>query len=214
MEDKSAILSTYEKTGHLPPHDPERLDDFPPIRDFIRPKLKKKGYTAERLAEELGIGSSTVAKYFSGQTRDGNIHTIGPLCRKASFSLDEYFCIVAEDEAIKEERQHRLEDMELALDRMEQRHREERERDEERHRNDLHARRGLIYGLLALSAMLTLFCSLLLLRDGSDLTTGFIRSHGGVVGAIVFVVVLVLLLLLALWRILKIKRMTFGKNAL
>lgn len=181
MYDKpSPVLSEYARLGwHIPPHDPAELDDFPSIRDFLRLRLRSRGLSQSAAAEAACLPESTVSKYLSGATRDAGIRTVGPLCRVAGLSLDEYFCITTDSPELLLEKRSHGDDVSSILSTM-----------EETHRRDLLGRRRLIYSLLAICVLQTLILSVYLLIDAVNLDFGLVRGR--------FSVVLVLLLLVLL----------------
>lgn len=181
MYDKpSPVLSEYARLGwHIPPHDPAELDVFPSIRDFLRLRLRSRGLSQSAAAEAAGLPDSTVSKYLSGSTRDASLRTVGPLCRVAGLSLDEYFCITTDSPELLIEKRSHGDDVAAMLSTM-----------EEAHRRDLLGRRRLIYSLLAIFVLQTLILSVYLLIDAVNLDFGLVRGR--------FSVSLVVLLLLLL----------------
>ena len=182
MYDKpSPVLSEYARLGwHIPPHDPAELDDFPTIRDFLRLRLRSRGLSQSAAAEAAGLPESTVSKYLSGATRDAGIRTVGPLCRVAGLSLDEYFCITTDSPELLNEKRSHGDDVSSILSTM-----------EEAHRRDLLGRRRLIYSLLAICVLQTLILSVYLLIDAVNLDFGLVRGRSSVVLVLLLLVLLV-----------------------
>lgn len=182
MHDKpSPVLSEYARLGwHIPPHDPAGLDDFPSIRDFLRLRLRSRGLSQSAAAEAAGLPDSTVSKYLSGATRDAGIRTVGPLCRVAGLSLDEYFCITTDSPELLNEKRSHGDDVSAMLSTM-----------EEAHRRDLLGRRRLIYSLLAICVLQTLVLSLYLLIDAANRDFGLIRGRFSVALVVLLLVLLV-----------------------
>ena len=195
MYDKpSPVLSEYSRLGwHIPPHDPAGLDDFPSIREFLRLRLRSRGLSQSAAAEAAGLPESTVSKYLSGSTRDASLRTVGPLCRVAGLSLDEYFCITTDSPELLSEKRSHGDDVSAMLSTM-----------EEAHRRDLLGRRRLIYSLLAICVLQTLILSVYLLIDAVNLDFGLVRGRFSValvVLLLVLLVVSVVYCVVSFWRL-------------
>lgn len=162
-------------------------------RITVRGEKARLGYTNKRLAEESGVGESTINKMLSGAITNPGVIQAAAVCRVLGVSLDKEMGLEAAQEG-QEPAGPLLEEKDRAIERLLDRSRMQEE--------ELKAVRGtyrpLVYGLCGLCVLLTVVWCIYVILDVRQPEQGLIRA--GSVSPVVWVgaagVVVLLLILL------------------
>lgn len=168
-------------------------------RITVRQEKAKQGYSNKRLAEESGVGESTMNKMLSGAIQNPGIVQAAAVCRVLGVSLDKEMGLES-DGGKPEDAGALLDEKDRAIDRLLERSRMQAE--------ELKEVRGtyrpMIFGLCGLCVLLTVVWGIYVILDARQPDIGLIQS-GSVspvvwIGAAGVVVALVMLLHLTVSR--------------
>lgn len=78
------------------------------LNNVCRDRRDERRLTIQTISDETGIPTSTLSKFFSGETRSTSVDLAGAVCKILDVSLDEYFGINAKDSERSGSELHRL----------------------------------------------------------------------------------------------------------
>lgn len=80
----------------------------PTLNNVCRDRRDERRIAIQTISDETGIPTSTLSKFFSGETHSTSVDLAGAVCKVLDVSLDDYFGILPRDSDLVGPEVHRL----------------------------------------------------------------------------------------------------------